>query len=162
MKKNNNKQSIFKTVANNKKAYHDFSIEDTIEAGIVLDGWEVKSIRSSRVNLKDSYVIIKKEEAWVLGMHISPIITTSSHTIPDANRVRKLLLHRKQINKLSGKVKQLGYSLVITKLYFKKNFLKVEMALAKGKKLYDKRQSLKEKDLKREADNIRKQYIKIQ
>jgi len=157
-KSNNSKKSIFNSVATNKKAYHDFFIEETVEAGLVLEGWEVKSIRAGRIQLRDCYVIIKQEEPWVLGMHISPIVTASTHKIPDATRVRKLLLHRKQIDKLFGKVQQQGYSLVLTKMYFKKSNLKVELALAKGKKLYDKRQTQKEKDLKREAESVKKQY----
>jgi SsrA-binding protein len=157
-KSNNSKKLIFSSVATNKKAYHDFFIEDTIEAGLVLEGWEVKSIRAGRIQLRDSYVIIKQEEPWVLGIHISPIVTASTHKIPDATRVRKLLLHRKQIDKLFGKVQQQGYSLVLTKMYFKKSNLKVELALAKGKKLYDKRQTQKEKDLKREVESVKKQY----
>lgn len=148
----------FKSIATNKKAYHDYFIEETFEAGAVLEGWEVKSIRAARIQLKDSYVIIKNEEAWILGMHISPIITASTHKVPDATRVRKLLLHRNQIDKLFGKVQQQGYSLVLTKMYFKNSRVKVELALAKGKKLYDKRRTLKEKDLKREAEAVRKQY----
>ncbi len=159
-KSNNSKKSIFNfnSVATNKKAYHDFFIEETVEAGLVLEGWEVKSIRAGRIQLRDCYVIIKQEEPWVLGMHISPIVTASTHKIPDATRVRKLLLHRKQIDKLFGKVQQQGYSLVLTKMYFKKSNLKVELALAKGKKLYDKRQTQKEKVLKREAESVKKQY----
>lgn len=157
-KPNNSKKPLLSAVATNKKAYHDFFIEDTIEAGLVLEGWEVKSIRAGRIQLRDSYVIIKQEEPWVLGMNISPIVTASTHKIPDATRVRKLLLHRKQIDKLFGKVQQQGYSLVLTKMYFKKSNLKVELALAKGKKLYDKRQTQKEKDLKREAESVKKQY----
>ena len=113
-----------RSIATNKKAYHDFFVEETIEAGLVLEGWEVKSIRAGRIQLKDSYVVIKNEEAWVLGMHISPIITASTHKIPDATRVKKLLLHRKQIDKLMGKVQQQGYSLVLTKMYFKKSNVK--------------------------------------
>lgn len=157
-KSNNSKKPLLSAVATNKKAYHDFFIEDTIEAGLVLEGWELKSIRAGRIQLRDSYVIIKQEEPWVLGMNISPIVTASTHKIPDATRVRKLLLHRKQIDKLFGKVQQQGYSLVLTKMYFKKSNLKVELALAKGKKLYDKRQTQKEKDLKREAESVKKHY----
>jgi SsrA-binding protein len=161
-KQKSNKNSIFVSVASNKKAYHDFFIEETFEAGLVLEGWEVKSIRAARVQLRDSYVIIKQAEAWILGMHISPIITASTtanaNKMPDATRLRKLLLHRKQIDKLFGKVQQQGYSLVLTKIYFKKSYLKAELALAKGKKLYDKRQTQKEKDLKKEAEIVKKQY----
>ncbi len=145
-----------KIVATNKKALHDYFIEETYEAGVSLRGTEVKSIREGRVNLKDSFAMVEDGEVWLYNCHISPY----SHgriEEQDPLRKRKLLLHREEINRLMGKVQQRGYTLVPIKIYFKEGKAKIELALAKGKKLYDKREALKKKDLKREAERILKE-----
>ena len=138
-----------KIIAKNPTAYHNYNIEDTLEAGIVLYGTEIKSIRNGKVNLKDSYAIIKHGELYIMGMHISPY---EFGNIFNKNplRDRKLLLNKKEINKLIGLVKQKGYSLVPIKIYFKGNFIKLELGIGKGKKLYDKRQDIAKKDAQRQ------------
>ena len=147
-KKDTKKNLVFK----NKKAFHDFTILDTLEAGIMLEGSEVKAIRDGRINLKDSFVRIIKGEVFLLNAHISHLSTTHSTFRPDERKDRKLLLHLKQINKLYSKVTKDGITLVATKLYFNdKNKVKVEVATAQGKKLYDKREDLKVKSMKRDA-----------
>ena len=148
-----------KIVATNKKAYHDYEIIEKLEAGLVLKGSEVKSIRASRVNLKDSFVKIVKGEPFVFGMHISYPESTNPFFKPDEKRPRKLLLHKKEINKLIGKTSEKGYTIVPLKLYFNnKNLAKLEIALAKGKALHDKREALKRKILDREAKQAIKGY----
>ena len=138
------------SVCQNKKAYHDYHIVETIEAGIQLTGPEVKSLRAGKVNLKDSYGRIKGEEVFLLNTHISAYVREDSfkHTEPD--RTRKLLLHKKEIERLIGKTREKGYTLIPTKIYFKNGKAKVELALAKGKAFYDKRASIKEREVKRE------------
>lgn len=140
-----------KQVAQNKKARHDFFIEDTFEAGIVLTGTEVKSIRQGKVNLKDSFARVKDGEVHLINMHISPY-EQGNRFNTDPTRTRKLLLHKREINRLIGQTKEQGYALVPLSLYFKHGFAKVELALAKGKKLYDKRETLKEKEAKRDVE----------
>lgn len=143
----------------NKKAYHDYFIDSTYEAGIELTGNEVKSIRAGRVNLKDSFIRIIKGEMMLLNCHISYLNTTHASYRPDETRGRRLLMHRKQIDKLFGKVSIEGMTLVPTKMYFNdKNFIKVEVGLAKGKDLHDKRESLKEKDLNRQMQTELKNF----
>lgn len=143
----------------NKKAFHDYMIDDIIEVGIELKGSEVKAIRAGRVNLKDSFVRIIKGELFVLNMHISHLETAHTTYRPDERRDRKLLAHRKQINKFFEKVTQDGYTLVVTKMYFNdKNFVKLNVGVGEGKKLHDKRHALKEKDMKRESDRILKAW----
>ena len=145
-----------KIIAKNPTAYHNYNIEDTLEAGIVLYGTEIKSIRNGKVNLKDSYAIIKHGELYIMGMHISPY---EFGNIFNKNPLRdkKLLVHKKEINKLIGLVKQKGYSLVPIKIYFKGNFIKLELGIGKGKKLYDKRQDIAKKDAQRQiAINLKK------
>ncbi|NCX93891.1 MAG: SsrA-binding protein SmpB [Gammaproteobacteria bacterium] len=137
-------------IASNRKAHHDYHLEDFYEAGICLEGWEVKSIRDARVQLKDSHVIIRKGEAFLLNTHITPLPTASTHVIPDPTRTRKLLLHRRQLNTLIGKVEQKGYTIVPIDMHWHQNRVKVEIALARGKKLFDKRAAEKEKDWERE------------
>jgi len=139
-----------KVIATNKKAYHDFFIEDTYEAGIQLVGSEVKSLRNGGLNLKDSFAIVKNGEIFLVGAHISPYKMGSCFN-PDPRRDRRLLLHKKEIAKLRGKVEQKGYALVVTKAYFKQSLVKVELALAKGKEAHDKRQALKEKQVERDV-----------
>ena len=144
------KDSI-KLIANNKKAYHDYFIEDTWETGISLHGTEVKSLRMGKCSIKESFVRIEKGEVFVYGMHISPYEKGNIFN-RDPLRVRKLLLHRSEINKIVGKIAEKGYTLVPLKVYFSKSLVKVEIGLAKGKKLYDKRDDIAKKDQKREAE----------
>ena len=141
----------FKLVANNKKAYFDYFIEDKIESGIVLYGTEVKSIRMGKVSVKESYIKIEKGEVFIYNMHISPYEKGNIFN-RDPIRVRKLLLHRAQINKLSGKIAEKGYTLVPLQVYIKDGLAKVEIGLAKGKKVYDKRDSIAKKDVRRENE----------
>ena len=150
------KKSTKRNITQNKKAYHDFFIEETIECGIELFGTEVKSLRQGKVNLKDSYCNIVRGEVFVNGMHISPYEKGNIFN-KDPMRVRKLLLHKKEINKLIGLVQQQGYTLVPTSLYFLGSKVKLEMALAKGKKLYDKRDDAARRDAKRSMDRVLKE-----
>lgn len=149
------------SISNNRKALHDYFIEDKFEAGLVLEGWEVKAIREGRVQLKDSYVRIKSGEVWLLGCHISPLISASTHINADPERIKKLLLSKKEINRLIGKVEQRGYSIVALNLHYKKGKVKAEIALAKGKKMHDKRASEKEKEANREKAQALKQYKRM-
>jgi SsrA-binding protein len=143
----------------NKKAFHDYSIEDIFEVGIMLKGSEVKAIRAGRMNFKDSFVRIIKNEVFIFNMHISHLDTTHTSFRPEENRERKLLLHRKQINKLFEKVTQDGYTIVATKMYFNdKNMLKLNIGIAKGKKNYDKREDLKRKTMQRETQRTLKEW----
>ncbi len=147
-----------KIVCTNKKAYHDYTIEQTIEAGMVLKGSEVKSLRAGKANLKDGYARVKNNELWLYNVHISPY-THASYDAPDSTRARKLLLHRREINKLIGKMQEKGYSLIPLKIYFnEKGKAKLALGLAKGKKLYDKRAALKKKDTKRDMDRALRNY----
>ncbi len=141
----------FKLVANNKKAYHDYFIDDKIEAGIELFGTEVKSIRMGKCSVKESFIKIEKGEMFIYGMHISPYETGNIFN-KDSLRVRKLLLHKVEIRKLEAKVAEKGYTLVPLQVYFKGSLVKVEVGLARGKKLYDKRQDIAKKDQKREVE----------
>lgn len=147
-----------KIIANNKKARFDYFIHQTLEAGIALKGSEVKAARQNRVNIKDSFVRIIKGEAFLFGAHFSHLETTNSHFRHDERRTRKLLLKRKEINKLHGQVSQKGFSIVPLTAYFKRKKLKLQIALVSGKKLYDKRESLKQKTLKREAEMAMKKW----
>lgn len=144
-----------KIVTQNRKAYHDYHVEETYEAGIVLKGTEVKSIREGRVNLKDSYVLIKDAEAWLLNCHISPY-SHGNIMNHDPLRTRKLLLHKREIQRILGKSMQKGYTLVPLKLYFKGPYVKVEIGLAKGKRVYEKRESIKEKEARRDIEKALK------
>ncbi len=144
------------TIALNKKALHDYFIEEQFEAGLVLEGWEVKSLRAGRVQLKEGYVTIKDGEAWLFGAHISPLPTASTHINPDPRRTRKLLLHRRELGKLIGAVERRGYTLVPLSLYWKKGRAKLKIGLAKGKKLYDKRAAERERDWQREKQRLLK------
>jgi len=154
-KKEVNKNQVFK----NRKAFHDYEIFETLEVGIVLEGSEVKAAREGRVNLKDSFVRIIKNEVFVLNMHITHLSTTHSTYRPNERRDRKLLLHRKQIDKLFTKVTKDGITLIPLKMYFNsKNMIKMQIATAKGKKLHDKREDLKEKTMKRDIQRALKSY----
>lgn len=149
--------SNVKIVATNKKAYHDYFIEDTYEAGIVLVGSEVKSVRQGAVNMKDTYCLIRGDEMQLINLHISPYEKGSYFNL-EARRPRKLLLHKAEINKLRGKVEQKGFTLVPTKMYFKQGLVKVEVGVAKGKELHDKRQALQEKQQARSLERDLKNY----
>lgn len=144
------------SIIENRKALHDFFIEEKHEAGMVLEGWEVKAIRAGRANIKESYVIIRNEEIFLFGMHITPLTTASSHVHHDPVRTRKLLLHKKEIARLIGKVERAGYTLVPLDLHFVKGRIKLEIGLAKGKKLHDKRASEKEREWQRERHRLLK------
>lgn len=144
-------------VCQNKKARHDYEIVETFEAGMVLLGTEVKSLREGRANLKDSYARVKKGEVYLYGLHISPY-THASYDNHEPERVRKLLLHRYEIKRMLGKTQERGFSLIPLKIYFKEGKAKAELALARGKKLYDKRESLKRKEEAREMDRLRKRH----
>ena len=145
------------TIADNKKAFHDYFIEERFEAGMALEGWEVKSIRAGRVQLKEAYVIVKSGEIFLFGSHISPLPTASTHVKPDPVRNRKLLMHASEISKLIGKVERAGYTLVPLNLHFSKGRVKCEIGLAQGKKQYDKRETEKARDWQREPQKILKQ-----
>jgi SsrA-binding protein len=144
------KNSTYTELIKNKKAYHDYTIEDKFDAGMSLQGWEVKSIRQHRINIQDSHVIIKHSECFLIGCHITPLPTTAIICKPDPTRTRKLLLTRREINKLIGAVQQKGYTIVPCKLMLKNNLIKIQIALAKGKKNHDKRQAEKEKTWKKD------------
>lgn len=144
------------SIIDNRKAFHDYFIEDRFEAGLVLEGWEVKSIREGRVQLKESHIIVRDAELFIIGMHISPLPTASTHIHPDSTRTRKLLLKADEISKLIGKVEQRGYTLVPLNLHYKNGRIKLDMALARGKKLHDKRDTSRERDWQREKDRIMK------
>ncbi|HYA43259.1 MAG TPA: SsrA-binding protein SmpB [Syntrophobacteraceae bacterium] len=146
-----------KIVSQNRKAFHDFEIGERFEAGIVLLGTEVKSLREGRANLKDSYARVKRNEVFLFGLHISPY-SHASFENHDPERTRKLLLHKSEIKRLLGKTQERGFSLVPLKLYFREGKAKVEIALARGKKEYDKRESLKRKEEARELDRLRKHH----
>lgn len=143
--------SGIRLIANNKKAYHDYFIEDTYEAGIELAGTEVKALRMGKCSIKESYIQIEKGEVFVYGMHISPYEKGNIFN-KDPLRIRKLLLHGYEIRKIEGKIREKGYTLVPLKVYFKGSLVKVEIGIAKGKKLYDKRQDIAKKDQRREAE----------
>lgn len=142
------------SIIQNRKATHDFFIEERHEAGIVLEGWEVKAIRAGRANIKESYVIIRNEEMFLFGMHITPLSTTSSHVHHDPVRTRKLLLHKKEIARMIGKVERAGFTLVPLDLHYVKGRIKLEIGLAKGKKMHDKREDEKKKDWDREKQRL--------
>lgn len=145
------------TIVDNKKAFFDYFIEDRYEAGIVLEGWEVKSIRDGRVQLKEAYVIVRNGEVFLFGAHISPLPTASTHVHPDPVRTRKLLLNADEIKKLIGKVERSGYTLVPLNLHYLKGRIKCEIGLAKGKKQHDKRDTEKARDTQREIQSVMKQ-----
>jgi SsrA-binding protein len=146
------------SIVDNKKAFHDYFIEERYEAGIVLEGWEVKSIRAGRVQLKEAYVIVRGGEVFLFGAHISPLSAASTHISPDTVRTRKLLLNAEEIKRLIGKVERSGYTLVPLNLHYLRGRVKCEIGLAKGKKQHDKRETEKERDSKREAQAAMKQH----
>jgi SsrA-binding protein len=142
------------SIAENKKAFHDYFIEERIEAGIVLEGWEVKAIRAGRAQIKEAYVVLKNGEVFLIGAHISPLLAASTHVKPDPVRTRKLLLHEREIANLIGKVERAGYALVPLDLHYAKGRIKASIGLAKGKKQYDKREDEKKKDWEREKGRL--------
>ena len=142
------------SIIENRKAFHDYFVEEKHEAGMVLEGWEVKAIRAGRANIKESYVVIRGEEIFLFGMHIAPLTTASSHVHHDPTRTRKLLLHKKEIARLIGKVERAGYTLVPLDLHYLKGRIKLEIGLAKGKKMHDKREDEKKKDWDREKQRL--------
>jgi len=145
-------------IALNKRARHEYFIEENIEAGLALQGWEVKSLRAGKGQITEAYVIVKDGEAWLLGAHVNPLPTTSTHFVADPTRTRKLLLHRGEIGRLVGAVERKGYALVPLKLYWKKGNVKLEVGLAKGKKAHDKRATEKDRDWQREKSRIMKAH----
>lgn len=152
------KQKSNQSIAVNRKAHHEFAIEERFEAGLVLQGWEVKSLRAGKVQIDQSYVIVKNGEAWLFGALITPLQTASTHMEHDGTRTRKLLLHWSEISKLVGSVDRKGYTLIPLSLYWKDNRVKLEIALAKGKKLHDKRATEKDKDWQRQKQRILKNH----
>ncbi len=148
------KKSTERNIATNKKAFHDYIVEDRFEAGLVLEGWEVKSLRAGRIQLKESYVILKNGEAWLIGAHISPLNTASTHIHPDPTRTRKLLLHERELSKLFKAKEREGYTIVALDLHWLRNRVKIEIALAKGKKEHDKREATKQHDWAREKQRL--------
>jgi len=154
-KKGNNKPAPGQsTIALNKKAKFDFFLGDRIEAGLVLEGWEVKSLRAGKAQISDAHVIIKDGEAWLLGAVITPLLQASSHIRPDPTRTRKLLLHDHELARLIGQVERKGFTIVPTALYFKRGRVKLEIALGQGKKAHDKRATIKERDWQRDKQRI--------
>jgi len=144
------------SIAQNKKAFHDYFIEQRFEAGIALEGWEVKAIRAGRAQLKEAYVIVRNGEIFLIGAHMSALPNASSHLQPDPVRIRKLLLHAEEINRLIGSVERAGYTMVPLELHFKRGRIKLEIGLAKGKKQHDKRQTEKEREWQREKQRLMK------
>lgn len=142
------------TIAQNRRARHEYFIEDKFEAGLVLMGWEVKSLRAGKGNLTDAYVLLKNNEAWLLGAHIMPLLQASTHVIADPMRTRKLLLNRREIDRITGGVQQKGHTCVPLSLYWSHGRVKCEIALVKGKQLHDKRETEKERDWQREKARV--------
>jgi SsrA-binding protein len=142
------------SIVDNRKAYHDYFIEEKFEAGLALEGWEGKAIRSGRAQLKEAYVVVKNGEILLIGAHVTPLSTASTHVHADPTRTRKLLLHRSEINRLVGQVERAGYTLVPIDLHYSKGRIKLEVGLAKGKKQYDKRETEKLRDWNREKQRL--------
>ena len=142
------------SIVENRKAFHDYFIEERFEAGLALEGWEVKAVRAGRANLKEAYVVVRNGEIVLLGAHISPLSTASTHVRPDPTRTRKLLLHREEINRLVGKVERAGYTLAPIDLHYRNGRIKLEVGLAKGKKQFDKRAAIKEREWNREQQRL--------
>lgn len=148
------------SIVENKKAFFDYFVEERFEAGLVLEGWEVKAIRAGRTQLKEAYVVVRRGEIALIGSHISPLPTASTHIKPEPTRTRKLLLHRKEINMLRGKVDRAGYTLVPINLHFNKGRVKLEIGLAKGKKQHDKREVSRERDWNRDKQRLLRQVAR--
>ncbi|NIR58555.1 MAG: SsrA-binding protein SmpB [Gammaproteobacteria bacterium] len=146
-------------IAVNRRARHDYFIEERIEAGLELEGWEVRSLRSGRAQIAEAYVVIKRGEAWLLGAHVAPLPSASTHIVPDPARTRKLLLHRREIDRLIGAVERKGYTLVPLQLYWKRGRAKLEIGLAKGKRKHDKRETEKQRDWEREKQRVMRHEV---
>jgi len=144
------------TIVFNRRASHEYTLETRYQAGLVLEGWEVKSLRAGKAQIAESYVLLKKGEAWLIGAHFSPLLSASTHVRPDPTRSRKLLLHRKELSSLIGLIERRGYTLIPLSLFWSKGRVKIEIGLAKGKTMYDKRASEKEKDWQREKNRLLK------
>ncbi|GIX26500.1 SsrA-binding protein SmpB [Pelomicrobium sp. G1] len=142
------------SIAQNKKAFHDYFIEERYEAGIALEGWEAKAIRAGRVQLKEAYVVVSKGEVFLVGCHVSPLPTASTHVHPDPTRTRKLLLHAEEIKRLIGKVEQRGYTLVPLDMHYRNGRIKLEIGLARGKKQHDKREAERQREWERERQRL--------
>jgi SsrA-binding protein len=149
------------SIVDNRKAFHDFFIEERFEAGLALEGWEVKAIRAGRVHLKEAYVIVRGAELHLLGAHITPLTAASTHVRPDPTRTRKLLLHAAEISKLIGKVTRSGYTLVPLDLHYTRGRIKLEIGLAKGKKLHDKREAERDREWQREKQRLVKSGTRV-
>lgn len=149
-----------KTIALNRKALHDYTLEQRFEAGVVLAGWEVKSIRAAKIQIADSYVLIKRGEAWLIGSNITPLLSASTHVKAEPDRTRKILLHRKELNTLLGLTERRGYTLIPLSIYWKQGRVKLEIGLAKGKKNYDKRETEKDREWQREKQRLFKHKSK--
>jgi SsrA-binding protein len=145
------------SIVENRKVFHDYFIEERYEAGLALEGWEAKSIRAGRAQLAEAYVIVRNQELFLIGCHISPLPTASTHVHPDPTRTRKLLMRSEEVKKLIGKVERAGYTIVPLNLHFRGGWIKLEMGLAKGKKQHDKRQNAKDRDWQREQQRLMRQ-----
>ena len=156
-KKKRRKGADTNTIVQNKKARHDYFIEDNFEAGLVLQGWEVKSVREGRAQLREAYVVLKNNEAWLIGAHITPLLSASTHVTAEPTRSRKLLLHREQIDRLIGAVERRGFTVVPTRMYWSRGRAKLEIGLAKGKRQQDKRATEKDRDWQRQKQRILKE-----
>ena len=154
------KPVVQKTIALNKRAKHEYTFESKVEAGLALQGWELKAIRAGRANIGESYAIVKDGELFLFGAQITPLISASTHVVADAHRTRKLLLHRREIDELVGRVQRDGYTLVPTALYWKGSKIKAELALARGKQTHDKREASKERDWNREKQRLLRRHNK--
>jgi SsrA-binding protein len=157
---NSKKSSQNTTIAQNKRARHDYFLEQSFEAGLALQGWELKSLRAGKAQLTDSYVIFKDGEAWLLGAQISPLDTASTHFVTDPSRTRKLLLKRREIDQLRGAVEAKGYTVLCTSLYWKGHLAKAQVALARGKAQHDKRETIKERDWQRQKQRVLRSTLK--
>ena len=152
------KQHSSTTIVVNKKARFDYFVEDEYEAGLVLQGWEIKSLRAGKINISDAHVFVKNGEAWLLGAQIQPLPTASTHMIPEPDRTRKLLLHRRELDRLIGHVERMGFTLIPLALYWSHNKIKIKIALAKGKKMHDKRETSKNRDWQRDHSRLMKKH----
>ena len=148
------------SIVENRKAFHDYFIEERFEAGLALEGWEVKAVRAGRANLKEGYVVVKGGELLLIGAHVSPLTTASTHVRADPTRTRKLLMHREEISRLIGKVERAGYTLTPLNLHYKNGRIKLEIGLAKGKKQYDKREAEKLRDWNREKQRLLREGVR--
>lgn len=157
--KKSNKGAGGNVVAVNRRARHDFFIEDRLEAGLELEGWEVRSLRSGRAQIAEAYVVLRRGEAWLLGAHIPPLPSASTHIVTDPTRTRKLLLHRHEIDRLIGATERRGHTVVPLQLYWQRGRAKLEIGLAKGKRKHDKREAEKEKDWQRERERLMRHTV---